>query len=64
MLDVLAIFIGLPVAVFLAFKAKGESDPVLKKSTKKKAWWSFLGPIIFMFVLMILWGLIRVALKV
>ena len=64
MLDILAMTIGVPVSIFLAFKAKGEQDPILKKATKKKAWWSFLGPIVLMFVLMTLWGLMRIALKV
>lgn len=64
MLDVFAIIIGVPVSIFLAFKAKGEQDLILKKATKKKAWWSFLGPIVLMFVLMTLWGFIQVALEV
>lgn len=63
-LNVFAIIIGTPVSIFLAFKAKGEQDPILKKSTKKKAWWSFLGPIIFIFVLITLWGFIQAALRI
>ena len=60
MLNVFAIIIGVPVSIFFAFKASGEQDPILKKATEKKAWLSFLVPIILLFALVTFWGFTQV----
>ena len=59
MLGTLGIMIGGPLAIFFAFKAHGEQDPVLKKKIKRKALWSILGPILLIFVSITLWGIIQ-----
>lgn len=60
MLGFLATLIGLVVAIVLFVKAHGESDPMAKKSTHRKALWSFLGPLLFVIIVMTLWGLFQV----
>lgn len=59
-LAVLGNMIGPFVAIFLLIKSGGESDPVIKTKTKKLALWSFIGPILFVFLLMTLWGITRI----
>lgn len=57
---VVGMFVGPIVAIFLAFKAYKEQDPILKKNIKRKAWWWFLGPFVLLVALISLWGLINV----
>ena len=56
---ILGIIIGLPLGIFLEFKAHGEQDPAIKKKIKRKALWSFLGPLLFLFVFAFLWGIMQ-----
>lgn len=53
------VMVGGPLAIFFAFKAHGEQDPVLKKKIKRKALWSILGPILLIFISITLWGIIQ-----
>lgn len=55
----LGVMIGIPLSIFFAFKAHGEQDSILKKKNKRKALWSFLGPILLIFVSIILRGIIQ-----
>lgn len=57
-LGVFGFFIGTPVAIFLAIKASGETDPILKRKINKKAIWSIVGPIILLFISLTLWGIL------
>lgn len=59
LLTMLAIPVGIITSIFIFVKASGEQDATLKKSAKKKAWWILLGPMVFMFLLVTVWGLIQ-----
>ncbi len=59
-LSVMAIPVGIIIGIILAIKASDEQD----KNKKKKAIWlmvlSFLAPIVLLFVVVSVWGLVNV----
>lgn len=55
----LAAIIGFVIGIVLYVKALGEQDPLVRKTTHRKAIWSFLGPMLFIFLLITVWGIIK-----
>ena len=55
-----AFIIGIPLCIFFAVKAHGELDADKKRHLKKKALWSFFGPILLIFLSIMILGFTNV----
>jgi hypothetical protein len=56
-LDILLILIGICIGIVFAIISFSETDPVVKARNKKIMKWSFLGPIISLILILVIWGL-------
>mgnify|MGYP007044012120 CR=1 FL=1 len=51
---------GIILGIFFLFQAHGEDSTDRKKIIKKRALWSIVGPILILFLCLIVWGLIKI----
>ena len=59
-LCVIATIFGVITSIIMFIVAATEKEPVQKKKIRKWALWIFLGPIIALLLILILWGLVAV----
>lgn len=59
-LCVILLPVGLVVGIVLMVQSSAEQDPAKKKKKKRWGVTSILGPVVLMFVLLSLWGLMAV----